>query len=324
MTRENAAIFGNFGVYPKSLLVKAFEDKFREVIMSLVNASVKLAGLGLGLVFLLSGCGGGTLVGGSSNLQREVDVLKMEVADIRDRSRLSDLGGGGGQVASDLRVDVDNLRLSLQRLTENVETASLGGLTLRQQLEYLSARLDRLEKTAKLPPLSRDVVADSAPLGPPVMPQSTAAPALPPTAQSTAPPLEGTPVLGADAPPPPSLSAYDEGKALFDQKKYQEAIAKLREYLTSEPGGRQAGAAQFYIGECLYNQNQYEDAILEYQNLVTGFPKNTLVSAALLKQGLSFQALGDKSSAKLFYQKVVKDYPKSYSAGVARERLKTI
>ncbi|MDR1086033.1 MAG: tol-pal system protein YbgF [Deltaproteobacteria bacterium] len=289
--------------------------------MSLKSASLKLALVLVGLILVTSGCGGGTLVGGSSSLQREVDVLKMEVADLRDRSRLSDMGGGVPS-SNNLRVDVDNLRLSLQRLTENMETASLGGLTLRQQLEYLSARIDRLEKRANLPPLSTDVVADSGPgpVGPPVVAPAAVPPALPPSTPAVGPAAG----QGPDAPPPPSQSAYDEGKAMFDQKRYPDAIAKLKEYLASEPGGRQAGAAQFYVGECLYNQNQYEDAILEYQNLVTGYPKNSLVSAALLKQGLSFQALGDKASAKLFYQKVVREYPKSYSAGVARERLKTI
>ncbi|MDR1870710.1 MAG: tol-pal system protein YbgF [Deltaproteobacteria bacterium] len=281
-----------------------------------------ILGLCLGLVFFASGCGGGALVGGTSNLQKEVDVLKMEVADLRDRSRLTDVGGAG-PAASDVRVDLDNVRLAVQRLTENVETASLGGLSLRQQLEYLSARLDRLEKLAKLQPLSPDVVGGSGPIGPPIVAPGPVPPTVPPNSPTPVEPPENVPYV-PDAPPPPSRSAYDEGKSLFDQKKYPEATAKLKEYLANEPSGRQAGAAQFYVGECLYNQNQYEDAILEYQNLVTGFPKHQLVSAALLKQGLSFQALGDKASAKLFYQKVVREYPKSYSAGVARERLKTI
>ncbi|MDR1545693.1 MAG: tol-pal system protein YbgF [Deltaproteobacteria bacterium] len=299
-------------------------------------------------LFVLPACGG-TVVGGG-NVRRELDALKMEVADLRDRSRQGNSQGGGDS----LRVEVGQLRTAVQRVTENVETASLGGHTLRQQLEYMSARLDRLEKKAGLPALSRDVVAPLPPAVPVVAPYPTAPqgsgqppssnagglplgteegwptppaadPTVGPDGQPTAAPA---PTAGPDGPPtaaPPAYrSAYDEGKELFDQKNYQAAVERFKAYLAAEPAGSQAAGAQFYVGESLYFQNQFEEAILEYQTLVVGFPKNALVSTALLKQGLSFQALGDAASAKLLYQKVVKEYPKSYSAGIARERLKTI
>jgi tol-pal system protein YbgF len=270
-------------------------------------------------------------------MRRELDALKMEVADIRDRARL----GGGGAGTSQL--EIDNIKTSVQRLNENIETASVGGMSIRQQMEYISARLDRLEKRANLPPLSRDVVAPT-PI-PVVVPSAPSAypPAAPPEATSQSPmgavPPEGAPVtsppvgaippgVGTGVGVPPAVavqrSAYDEGKELFDQKNYPAAIDKFKNYVASEPNGTQVAGAQFYIGESLYFQNQFDEAILAYQDLISGYPKNALVSTALLKQGLSFQAIGDKASAKLIYQKVVREYSKSYSAGIARERLKTI
>ncbi|MDR1036550.1 MAG: tol-pal system protein YbgF [Deltaproteobacteria bacterium] len=300
---------------------------------------------------LMTACAGGGISVTSSNLEREVALLRQEVADLKDRG-----GGGGGGSPADLRLQVDNLRANVQRLTENIETASLGGMSISQQLQYTSARLDRLEKRANLQPLSRDVVGPDPAMsgvpvvaGPPPAAQPPAVPAVPPAGPpvgpEVAPPVPGTvqtgpppvmpgasaeyPVEGgappaAASPPPPQASLYDQGKALFDQKDYPRAMQLFKDYLGAEPGGSQAPAAQYYIGECLYFQNQYEDAILEYQVLVSGHPKNNLVSAALLKQGLSFQATGDVNSARILYQKVVREYPKSYSAGVARERLKTI
>jgi tol-pal system protein YbgF len=269
----------------------------------------------------------------------------MEVADIRDRARL---GGGGGGGSS--QMEIENLKTSVQRLNENVETASVGGMSIRQQMEYISARLDRLEKRANLQPLSRDVVA-SPPI-PVVMPTAPpAAPAYPPQDEGFGPPPpvasgpqspvvpptgdpgypagpEPVPVPGPapvpGAPPGAAGSPYDEGKELFDQKNYSAAIERFKAYMSAESGGAQVPAAQFYIGESLYFQNQFDEAILAYQDLISGYPKNAFVSTALLKQGLSFQAIGDKSSARLIYQKVVREYPKSYAAGVARERLKTI
>jgi tol-pal system protein YbgF len=291
----------------------------------------------LTLLLLLPACAGGVVTGGGS-IRRELDALKMEVADLRDRSRAG--GGAVSAPSSDIRLELDNIRTNLQRLTENVETASIGGVSLRQQLEYMSAQIDRLEKRANLPPLSRDVVA---PVVPVVMPTPSQAAPPPPGAGPLPPgagPIQpdpqvyGDPVYGgapvASDPGAPVVapsttgSAYDAGKNLFDQKRYPEAITQLQSYIANEPGGSQVAAAQFYIGESLYFQNKFEDAILEYQNVVSGFPKNPLVSTALLKQGLSFQALNDKASAKLLYQKVVRDFPKSYSAGIARERLKTL
>ncbi|MDR2443307.1 MAG: tol-pal system protein YbgF [Deltaproteobacteria bacterium] len=308
------------------------------------------------LLFLLPGCGNGVVAGGG-NIRRELDALKMEVADLKDRSRAS-VGtgvpgspGSAGSYGSDLRLEVDNLRTNLQRLTENVETASIGGTSLRQQLEYMSAQLDRLEKKAGLPPLSRDVVATSPPVvlttpgvgsqlpgmvtpgapgattGAPVVPGDPNLPGPPPNYSPPVAAYPGTtnaPTVGAPTPPVVVKTTYDLGKDLFDQKRYPEAIERFKEYIATEPTGANVAGAQFYIGESLYFQNKFEDAILEYQTVVSGFPKSPLVSTALLKQGLSFQAINDKASAKLLYQKVVRDYPKSYSAGIARERLKTI
>ncbi|MDR1051508.1 MAG: tol-pal system protein YbgF [Deltaproteobacteria bacterium] len=293
----------------------------------------------LALLLALPACSG-SAIGGGGSMQRELDALKMEVADLRDRARL------GGAPGGTQNMELDNLRTSVQRLTENVETATVGGLTLRQQLEYVSARLDRLEKRANLPPLSTDIVGPTPVLMPSVVqaypgPEAGLEPgapgALPPGAVPPEAVPPGTPVVPAapgqdpgtvaaatPAAPVAARTAYDEGKDLFDQKNYPAAVERFRAYQAESPQGTQAAAAQFYVGESFYFQNQFEEAILEYQTLISGFPKNNLVSTALLKQGLSFQALGDKASAKLIYQKVVREYSKSYSAGIARERLKTI
>ncbi|MDR1677285.1 MAG: tol-pal system protein YbgF [Deltaproteobacteria bacterium] len=285
-------------------------------------------------LMVLSACASSP-IGGGGSMRRELDALKMEVADLRDRARL-----GGGSTSGTSQLELDSLRTSVQRLTENVETASVGGMSIRQQMEYISARLDRLEKKANLPALSRDVVAPVA--IPVVVPSTPPPPQGGRTVQTADSPGEQVPVNSPNAPPDtiepgiepvlaPSAqtaqterSAYDEGKEFFDQKNYPAAIGKFKSYLSAEPNGSQVAGAQFYIGESLYFQNQFEEAILAYQELISGYPKNALVSTALLKQGLSFQASGDKASAKLIYQKVVREFPKSYSAGIARERLKTI
>lgn len=283
----------------------------------------KLAALGVLPMLLFVGCASG--VGSSSSVRREVDTLKMEVADIQDSRRsVSPASSASG----DVRVELGALRTDVQRLTESVETASMGGMTLRQQLEYIGARLDRLEKRANLKPLDTKVVAAVEPI--PVITGGAVPGSVPPPPVAVNDPgmdpppvdpaLAGTPPLETPAVSGP----YENGKTLFEQKNYSQAMAQFQAYLSAEPKGANASAAQFYVGEALYAQQQYADAILEYQKVITAFPKSSQVPTSLLKQGLSFQSMGDRDSAKLLYQKVVRDYPKSYAAGVAGERLKTL
>ena len=273
-----------------------------------MKINIWLAGLALPLC-LISGCT--TTGGGSSSLQREVDSLRQEVADLKASGRLSDMRGGGGDVNS----EISRLRGDVQRLSSSVEASDGGGLSLRQQLDGLNARLDRLEKRAGLSGSTSGRAGYEAGAG------GAYQPTRPPAPASTS---EGPVTAGSTAPLPPAAGPYEEGKSLYDQKQYRAAIKQFRDYLSAEPKGGNAAAAQFYIGESLYAQQQYEEAILEYQKVVQGFSKSSQVPHSLLKQGQAFQAIGDKDSAKLLYQKVVRDFPKSPAASVANSRMKNI
>jgi tol-pal system protein YbgF len=235
------------------------------------------------LLLLLGGCT--TSLGGNSpSLKKEVESLRREVDSLKDQNRLGDLRGGPETAA--LRADLDRLS---SEVNGHQDTA------LRQQVETLIARLERLEQKAGLP-----AAPEQGAVQPAALPEQT----------------------GAAPSEPAAKGLYEEGKTLFDRKAYREAAELFQNYLREEPKGANAAAAQFYIGETLYLEKRYEEAILEYQKVVQGFPKSSQVPTSLLKQGLSFQALGDGGSAKLLYQKVVNNYPKSYASGVAKERLK--
>ena len=282
---------------------------------------MKIMTLAVLAVFSIAIFGGCTSTGSSSSMRREIDSLKAEVASLKDSGRLSDMRGGGGN-------EISTLRSEIQRLSENVDSAGTGGLSLKQQIDYLNARLDRLERSAGLqsmePRPSTETPSYSTG-GTSGRNNTTGAG----TYQGAAP---GGSYAGATTPatgssgtlPPPAQGPYEKGKSFYDKKQYREAIAQFKSYLESEPKGNNAAAAQFYIGEALYSQKQYEEAILEYQKVVQSFPKSSQVPTSILKQGISFNSMGDKDSAKLLYQKVVRDYPKSYAAGVAKERLKSI
>ncbi len=269
-----------------------------------------LAALTIGSLLMLNGCTTATM-GKSSSLQREIDDLRMEVSDLKASERLSDVRGGGGDPATELA----NLRTDVQRLSENMDATGQGGLSLKQQLDQINARLDRLDKQAGLATAAESRPASASSTGayqPPSAVTAPAAPAQSMTAASTVPL------------PPTAIGPYENGKALFDKRQFREAIPQFKAYLKAEPKGSNADAAQYYIGESLFNQQKYEEAILEYQKVVQGFPKSNQVPNALFKQGISFQSIGDKDAAKLLYQKVVRDFPKNFNASMAKERLEQL
>ena len=281
---------------------------------------MKLRNLAACMALPLLMAGGCTTTTGSSSLQREVDALKVEVADLKDNSRLADMRGGTTDVN-----ELSRLRTQVQRLSENVDSSgNMPGLSLRQQLDAISARLDRLEQRAGLGSQAQ-TAANTAPTSNTGR-STTASNAYTPPSSTYRGPDESWPATSPDngvQPVQTAASPYEDGKSLFDKKQYRAAINQFKSYLASAPKGNNAAAAQFYIGESLYAQKQYEEAILEYQKVVQEFPKSNQVPTSLLKQGLSFQSIGDKESAKLLYQKVMRDHPKSYAAGVAKERMKT-
>ena len=253
--------------------------------------------------FVLGGCTTTTGTRSSTSLQKEVEALRMEVASLKSSQNADGPTGS----------EIGELRAEVRRLSENVDPYNSGGGNLSQKLDQLNARLDKLETAAGLPSTgTASSIAASRNAY-----QTVSSPGHSPAAAGSSP-------SATAATPQPAASPFDEGKRLFDQKDYQGAVASFKKYLSAEPKGANADAAQFYIAESLYSRQKYEEAILEYQKVVQGFPKSSQVPTSLLRQGISFQAIGDKDSAKLLYQKVMRDYPKSYAASVATGRLKNI
>ena len=249
--------------------------------------------------------------------QQQLNVLRSEVADLKDQTRLRQMEMERQVTQTrtnlpDIRLEMDRMRTELQRLTDSIENTEQRGvlpggetLTLRQQLEHIRARLDRIETKLRLRPLGLEVLTGTAPAT--EEPRITVQPGPSATTPATAAPDE-----------------FQTAKDLYQTGDFQAAKAKFLEFLNKNPGSSKAATAQFYIGECFYGQNKYEEAILEYQKVVQKWPRSQRVSNALLKQGYAFLNIGDKTSAKLLLQKVIREYPQSYSAGVAKQKLSTI
>lgn len=76
--------------------------------------------------------------------------------------------------------------------------------------------------------------------------------------------------------------------------------------------------------EALFDQKKWREAIVEYQNYREKNPKGKTYPEATYKIGVCFQELGMKDEATAFYNEVVKKFSKSKSADKARYRLKNL
>ncbi|MFH1134533.1 MAG: tol-pal system protein YbgF [Pseudomonadota bacterium] len=264
-----------------------------------------------------------------------VRSLQTEVQDLKNQSQLRDMElerriGQSRQSLPDIRLELDNMRTDVQRLTNSMDMAeytvknSDGKSTpLGEQLERVRARLDRLEAALSLPPLSSDA----------------APPATGPNIEGSPDALGGEPgsnapagepesvIIGGETPSsdePADKADYKIAEALYKRQAFPAAQEKFKDFVANHGNSEFAPAAQFFVGECLYNQQKYEEAILEYQKVVKKFPKSMRVPGALFKQAFAFLSIGDKTSAKLLFQKVMREHPKSYWSGVAEKKLATL
>lgn len=282
--------------------------------------------------------------------------LQTEVQDLKDQSQLRDMElerriGQSRQSLPDIRLELDNMRNDVQRLTNSMDMAeytvkNMDGrpVPLGDQLEKIRARLDRLEAALSLPPLSPETgPAASGGAAAPAGPTTTPGPVVTAPSDSTGGdttavepgpgPEDETPANEAPAvtgggegtsEEPADKADYKVAEALYKRQAFPAAQEKFKDFVNNHADSEFAPAAQFFIGECLYNQKKYEEAILEYQKVIKKYPKTMRVPGALFKQAFSFLNIGDKTSAKLLFQKVIREYPKNYWAGVAEKKLATL
>jgi tol-pal system protein YbgF len=117
---------------------------------------------------------------------------------------------------------------------------------------------------------------------------------------------------------------YEAALRVLEQKDYNLAISRFREFVKKYPKSRLANNAQYWIGESYYALRQFDQAILEFDEVRRSDPPGDKVAASLLQQGFAFAELGERVNARLILQEVVEKYPQSPEAARAKQRLKAL
>jgi len=139
----------------------------------------------------------------------------------------------------------------------------------------------------------------------------------------------------SSAPAPSSVQAKDyrqpsaeENKAynsivdlIRNQKKYDQAITQIYEFLDTYPEGDLTVNAYYWLGEVYLVKPQLEQARQAFSIVATRFADHRKAADSMYKLGVTLDRLGEKEEAGQRMQTVVKNYPDSSAAKLAQSYL---
>ncbi|PPI84665.1 tol-pal system protein YbgF [Marinobacter maroccanus] len=118
--------------------------------------------------------------------------------------------------------------------------------------------------------------------------------------------------------------AYEQIQDLIrNQKKYDEAISRIYEFIDEYPEGDLTVNAYYWLGEVYLVKPQLEQAKQAFTIVATRFADHRKAPDAVYKLGVTHDRLGEKDQARRSMQTVIEDYPSSSAADLARKFLES-
>lgn len=118
--------------------------------------------------------------------------------------------------------------------------------------------------------------------------------------------------------------AYDQIQDLIrNQKKYDEAISRIYEFIDEYPEGDLTVNAYYWLGEVYLVKPQLEQAKQAFTIVATRFADHRKAPDAVYKLGVTHDRLGEEEQARRSMQTVIEDYPSSSAADLARKFLES-
>ena len=116
--------------------------------------------------------------------------------------------------------------------------------------------------------------------------------------------------------------AYEQIQDLIrNQKKYDEAISRIYEFIDEYPEGDLTVNAYYWLGEVYLVKPQLEQAKQAFTIVATRFADHRKAPDAVYKLGVTHDRLGEEEQARRSMQTVIEDYPSSSAADLARKFL---
>ncbi len=105
-------------------------------------------------------------------------------------------------------------------------------------------------------------------------------------------------------------SRYEEARAAFEARQYQNAIQYFESLIASSSTHSLADNAQYWIGESHFALRQYDAAIMDFEKVLT-FTRSNKKEDAQYKLGYCYLKKGSKDKAAEEFQRLKEDYPNS-------------
>ncbi|MCW3796400.1 tetratricopeptide repeat protein [Sphingomonas sp. BN140010] len=244
--------------------------------------------------------------------EQRVERLERQVRQIQGRvfpngqpastAGLADDPAASQVVVTALSNRLDNIERSLTQITRVNEENANRISTMEAELARLRAdsdqRLRTLETAAPAAPAAGADTGGSRDTAPAATDRPRPAPA---TQASTAPVKTGDPNADAEA-------AYDVGYQLWQQKKYDQAIAALRAMTSSFPNHRRVSWANNLIGRSLLDKGDYRPAAEALLANYRGNPRGERAPDSLYYLGQALVGLKQSSQACKAYAELEEVY----------------
>lgn len=106
-----------------------------------------------------------------------------------------------------------------------------------------------------------------------------------------------------------------------NQKKYDEAIGKLYDFIDKYPEGDLTVNAYYWLGETYLAQKGYEQARQAFTIVATRYPDHRKAADAVYKLGVTLSRMDKPEDARRYMTQVTRNYPDTHAAELAGQFL---
>lgn len=119
-------------------------------------------------------------------------------------------------------------------------------------------------------------------------------------------------------------AVFEEGKKLFRQKKYDEAIVSFSILIKKHPYSAHIPEAMFLLIESNFIMRRYDQCVDYANKMLDIYPESELTGYALLRLGKVYEIQERYEDAIEIYKTVIKSFPSRNLASVAASQLRAV